>query len=56
MVKLIKCSSCNGSGDMSHEEACYCFEQYGEWPNRRYGCQACDGMGEVEDFSNGAEE
>ena len=42
------CTCCDGSGHMSDERARDIFERDGERPNQYFGCDACDGLGEVE--------
>lgn len=42
------CPKCDGTGHMDHETARDIFEECGERPNTVFGCQACDGCGEVE--------
>jgi hypothetical protein len=44
----MKCPSCNGTGDMPFDQVHDCYERDGHWPNRRFGCLECDGLGEVE--------
>jgi hypothetical protein len=45
----MKCSCCNGTGDMPDHVARDIYEATGERPNQRFGCIECDGLGEVED-------
>ena len=45
----MKCSCCNGSGDMPNEVARNIFDETGERPNQQFGCLECQGLGEVED-------